>query len=69
MARRSYPEVNDWEQLSTENYFPMAGRKCAECPHVFGKNEKFWRRETRVSYFRGEDECYDICQECKAKKL
>ena len=66
MAKRRYPVVLDWEPASTEQYWLMVGMKCGSCDHLLGKNEKFWRRETQVSYMRGEDEVEIKCAECKA---
>jgi hypothetical protein len=69
VSRRRYPQTSDWEQASTENYWLMEGMKCGTCDHKFGKDEKFWRRETQVSYMRGDDEVESICTECFKRKL
>ena len=65
MSRRSYPQTGSWERADTDRFFLMEGEKCMRCPHVFGKDEKFWRQETQVSYMRGDDEVESICDDCK----
>jgi hypothetical protein len=67
--RRQFPQVLDWEPTSTERYFLMVGMKCGTCGHELGKDEKFWRRETQVSYMRGEDEVEIKCCACKDKDV
>lgn len=57
--------MSEWKKANTENYFLMAGRMCDRCRHIFGPKEHFWRREEKVSWFRGEDAVESICEQCK----
>ncbi len=63
MTRKQYPVQGKWGLSDTNAYFLMAGQK-ATCGHVLGKKEKFWRRETQVSYMRGDDEVESRCLQC-----
>ena len=69
MTKRHYPFTGDWQLQSTEVYTGVVGMKCARCPHRFGKREKFWRRETQVNWFRGDDESEDVCNSCHAAEV
>jgi hypothetical protein len=61
-----YPIEGEWRKASTANYIGMAGRH-ARCGHLLGKNETFWRKETHVSWFRGEDIVDSRCASCHEK--
>ena len=58
-----YPQVSEWQETSTETY-PYSS-PCMKCGHKHIKGERFLRRETQVSYFRGDDEVETICESCK----
>ena len=68
MSRRKYPTVGPWETESTERTFLLAGKKCPKCDHIFGKKETYWRRETEVNWFRGDDEVEYMCSDCFRKR-
>ena len=63
---RHYPQVGTWSRTSRECYFLIL--KCDGCDKKFGPHEKYWRRETQVSWFRGDDEVESLCDHCKANK-
>jgi len=67
MGRR-YPIVLSWEKATTEEYTGMADDKCDRCGQTLGKDKPFWRRETQVSWFRGDDEVKVLCLSCSPRK-
>lgn len=68
MPKRNYPTPwTDWYLVSTDNWIGFVGKFCRQCPHQFGKDEKFWKRERQISWMRGDDQVEGICIACKAK--
>lgn len=64
MGRQRYPVVGEWEETSKDTYpFPPP---CMKCGHVYDDTEKFLRRETQMSYMRGDDEVETLCQKCQS---
>lgn len=63
MSRRKYPQIEPWERTSKERHFLIEA--CKKCGHQFSPTEKFWIREARVSYMRGDDEVEVLCDPCR----
>lgn len=64
MGKQKYPIVLPWQKASTENYTMMADTPCGGCGEKLGKKTEFWRRETQVSWLRGDDEVESRCLKC-----
>lgn len=61
---RRYPSVGPWVKASTSRYVMMDTYPCDACHEPLGKNTEFMRRETQVSWFRGEDEVEAVHTGC-----
>ncbi len=63
MSRRDYPVTGEWEIWTRENR--PGCTHCQKCGIEFGRREKFFLRETQVSWMRGDDEVEYFHERCK----
>jgi len=52
----------DWSKATIFNR--PGAKKCEACNKTFVKNITFAVRETKISWFRGEDEVSFFCRDC-----
>ncbi len=48
---------------------PGARKGCSKCGKKFRKNERFMVCETKVNWFRGDDEVEFLCYDCTPEAI